>query len=211
VLTPAAALAAVICSFQALFQSELRRILAFSSVAQVGLIMLGVATGSAAALSAGLLHLVAHALIKAAMFMAIGGLALKVRATDLADFAGCARTAPWTMLAFAAAALSLAGIPLTFGFLSKWRLIEAWWASEAWLALGVMAVTALLSFLYVGKMLEVIFFRPLPANATPIRDAPAGALVPLWLLTAATFWFGVQAGPVQAVTDAAASILAGGL
>jgi multicomponent Na+:H+ antiporter subunit D len=206
-LAPAAALAAIICSLQAMFQSELRRMLAFSSVAQVGLIMLGVATASTAAVSAAFLHLIAHALMKAAMFMAIGGLALRVRACDLADFAGAGRAAPLTMLAFSIAALSLAGIPFTLGFLSKWMLIEAWWQDGAYLYLGVMALASLLSFLYVGRMLETLYFRTPPTGAETVSEAPLGALLPMWALTLATLWFGVAGGPLLEVTGAAAGLL----
>ncbi len=135
-LAPVAATAAIVCSAQAIFQTEIRRILAFSSVAQVGYILLGVSMATAEGVSAGLFHLFNQALIKSALFMALGGLAFSIKATKLSDFSGVGRTAPWTMTAFAIGTFSLAGVPLTGGFLSKWRLIEAAFAAHWLWAVG---------------------------------------------------------------------------
>jgi formate hydrogenlyase subunit 3/multisubunit Na+/H+ antiporter MnhD subunit len=101
--------------------------------------------GTAAGLTGGLLHLFNHALMKAALFMGIGAMALSVKAVKLTDFSGAALSAPWTMAAFAVAGFSLMGVPLTAGFLSKWRLIEAAISAEWWWAVGVIAVSSLLA------------------------------------------------------------------
>lgn len=206
VMAPMAAVAAIVCSLQALWQSEIRRILAFSSVAQVGYILLGVSMATAAGVSAGLFHLINQALIKSAMFMALGGLALSVKGLRLADFAGAGRTAPWTMTAFGVAASSLAGVPLTGGFLSKWRLFEASLA-QGWVwAAVVIAVSSLLGLAYVGRMLETIFFRA-PVAAEPVKEARVGVLVPLWLLAAASVWFGLDASLPVGMAGAAAQAI----
>jgi multicomponent Na+:H+ antiporter subunit D len=209
VLAPVAAAAAIVCSIQAVFQTDLRRILAFSSVAQVGYIMLGLSLGSVAGASAAMLVMIAHALLKGAMFMAVGGLTLGRKARSLADLAGAGREAPWTTAAFAIGGASLLGVPFTAGFLAKWRLIEASLASgQVWIVV-VIAGSSLLALFYVGRMIEALFFRPAPASSGGVSEAPIGVLVPLWALALASLWFGLDASLPEEFADAAATAMVG--
>ncbi len=208
VLGPLAATAAIVCSLQAVFESDLRRILAFSSVAQVGYITLGIALSTHVGLAAALLHLFAHALMKGALFMALGAAALSFSGRTLRDLAGIARDAPWTMAAFAVAAASLAGAPLTFGFLSKWRLLEAAFAANQIWVVAVLAVSSLLALLYVGRMLEAVLFRKPAGSTVRAKEAPFGVLVPLWFLAGLSLWFGIDASlPETLARDAAAALV----
>ncbi len=210
VLAPLAATAAIVCSIQATFEREIRRILAFSSVAQVGLILLGLSLATILGASAGLFYLMAHALMKMTLFMAVGGLAISLPARRLDDFAGVARDAPWSATAFAAGALSLAGAPLTLGFLAKWRLLEAALnAGQIWIA-ATVAIASLLTLLYVGRMLEAIFFRSAPAGAPRAVEAPVGVLAPVLVLAGLNIWFGLDASlPEQLAGAGAKALLAG--
>jgi multicomponent Na+:H+ antiporter subunit D len=210
ILAPLAAIAAIVCSIQAAFETEPRRMLAFSSVAQVGLILLGLATGSLAGVAAGMMMMIAHALMKAPMFMALGGTSIGLKARTLADFAGAGRDAPWTMAAFAIAAASLIGVPFTAGFLAKWRLVEAMMqGGEVW-AVAVIAVSSLLTLIYGARMLEALFLRSAPATGERAREAPAGVLIPLWILALASLWFGVDGSFPEDLADASAAVLTGG-
>lgn len=209
VLAPLAALAAVACSVQAIFEKEIRRMLAFSSVAQVGFILLGLSMVTVAGASAGLFYLMAHALMKAALFMALGGIALNFRARTLGDFAGVARDAPWSAAAFAIGAASLAGAPLTFGFLAKWRLVEAGLqAGDIWIV-AVIAAASLLTLVYVGRMLEAMFFRPAAPGAPRAHEAPVGVLIPVWILAGLSLWWGVDASLPEQLANAGAQALFG--
>jgi multicomponent Na+:H+ antiporter subunit D len=209
VLAPLAAAGAIICSLQAVFEKDVRRILAFSSVAQVGYIMLGLSVGTLVGASAGLMHLMAHSLMKGALFMALGAAALSVNARTLGDFAGAARDAPWTMAAFTMAAASLMGVPLTFGFLSKWRLIEAALAQEQVWIVAVIAVSSLLALVYVGRMLEAMFLRAPPQGAPRAKEAPIGVLAPLLVLSGLSVWFGIDASLPETLADLGARALFG--
>lgn len=210
VLAPLAAAAAIVCSVQAIFEKEIRRMLAFSSVAQVGFILLGMSMATVAGISAGLFYLAAHALLKAAMFMALGGLSIRLRARRLEDFAGIARDAPWSAAAFGAGAASLVGVPLTMGFLAKWRLIEAGMvAGQLWIV-GVIAISSLLTLAYVGRMVEALFFRAPPPGAQRAQEAPVGVLAPLWILAGLGIWFGLDASLPASLADAGARALLGG-
>jgi multicomponent Na+:H+ antiporter subunit D len=210
VLAPAAAAGAIVCSAQALFENDIRRMIAFSSAAQVGLILLGFTLGTVAGVSASVFYIIAHALMKGAMFMALGALAASVKARTLQDFAGVVRDAPWSAVAFGVGVASLMGAPLTMGFLAKWRLIEASLAvGEIW-AVAVIGAGSLLTLLYCGRMLEAVFFRMSPPGAQRAREAPVGVLAPLWVLAGLSVWFGVDASLPQGLSDAAARALTGG-
>jgi multicomponent Na+:H+ antiporter subunit D len=209
IVAPLAAGAAIVCSVQAIFEKEVRRMLAFSSIAQVGFILLGVSTATVAGVSAALFYLVAHALLKSTMFMALGGIALKLRVRRLDDFAGVARDAPWSAVAFAVGCASLAGVPLTMGFLAKWRLIEAGLlAGDIWIVAAI-AISSLLTLVYVGRMMEAIFFRPATPGAPRAQEAPVGVLAPLLVLAGVSLWFGVDASLPEAMARAGAQALFG--
>lgn len=209
VLAPMGAAAAIACSIQAIFQTEMRRILAYSSVAQVGYIAMALALGTQGGVSAALLHAMMHALMKAALFMALGGIAISLAGRRLTDFAGAGRAAPWTMTAFAISSLSLIGAPLTGGFLSKWKLVEASIsAGWGWAAIIIVA-SSLLAVFYAGRMVETIFFKPPAAGMDAVRDPSIGVLVPLWALTLMTLWFGVDASAPMRLAEAGARAVLG--
>jgi multicomponent Na+:H+ antiporter subunit D len=206
VLMPLGLAAMVVCSFQAVFQTDVRRILAYSSVAQVGYMILGVSIGTTAGLSAGLFHLLNHAMMKGALFMAVAGVVLTYQGTTIRDFAGLGRSAPWTMTAFAIAALSLIGVPLTAGFQSKLQLGFALFDQGMWWAVALVVFSSFLAVIYMGRVLEAVFFQP-PANPRKARkEAPILMLVPLWILALANIYFGIAADlPLGLARDAAAA------
>ena len=206
ILMPLGIAAMVVCSFQAVFQSDVRRILAYSSVAQVGYMILGVSIGTTAGLSAGLFHLINHAMMKGALFMAVAGVVLTYQGTTIRDFAGLGRSAPWTMTAFAIAALSLIGVPLTAGFQSKLQLGFALFDQGLWWAVGLVVFSSFLAVIYMGRVLEAVFFQP-PVNPRKARkEAPILLLIPLWVLALANLYFGIAADfPLGLARDAAAA------
>jgi multicomponent Na+:H+ antiporter subunit D len=184
-----------------------RRILAFSSVAQVGFILLGVSLASMAGLAAGVFYLLAHALMKGALFMAVGALAISVRARTVEEFSGIAREAPWSAAAFAMGAASLAGVPLTMGFLAKWQLIEAALEAGLFWIVATIAVGSLLTLVYVGRMLEAMFFRPAMPGAQRTKEAPVGVLAPLLVLAGLSVWFGLDSTLPEGLANASAAAL----
>ncbi len=211
ILMPMGIAAMIACSFQAAFQTDVRRTLAYSSVAQVGYMLLGISLATTAGVSAGLFHMLNHALMKGALFMAIAGIVLTYKGTSLNDFRGLGRSAPWTMTAFAIAALSLIGVPLTAGFQSKYALVDALFESGWSWAVAVVMFSSLLAVVYMGRILEAAFFRaPINPNKKH-KEAPLVILIPLWILALANIWVGVQGGFVSGLAnDAAASLFIGG-
>ena len=115
----------VFASLQAIFQTDVRRMLAFSSVAQVGYMLLGVGIATTASVAAGYLHLLNHAIIKGGLFLALGAMWYRFGITRMEDFRGLGKTMPLTMGAFTISGLSLIGVPFTAGFVSKLNLTVA--------------------------------------------------------------------------------------
>ena len=199
--------AMVFCSFQAIFQSDVRRTLAYSSVAQVGYMLLGISLGTAAGLTAGLFHLTNHAIMKGALFMAVAGVVITYKGTRINDFEGLGRSAPFTMTAFAISALSLIGVPLTAGFQSKFALVSALLDKGWWWGAMLVVFSSVLAVIYMGRILEAVFFKA-PANPRKTRrEAPMLILVPLWILALASIFIGVNSDlPFSMASDAASYV-----
>lgn len=181
-----------VTSLMAFTQLDAKRLLAYSSVAQVGYMVIGISLATAAGLTAGIIHVFNHALMKGALFLALGAVAYRIGSTRIRDMAGLGHAMPWTLSAFAIGGLSLIGVPLTAGFISKWYLVIAalelgWW----WLALAVLAAS-LIAVMYIWKVIEAAWFRELPEAHSAVREAPLSLLVPLWVLVAANIWFGID-------------------
>lgn len=206
VLMPLALIAILAMSLVAVYQGNVKRLLAYSSVAQIGYIVLGISLASVMGVTAGILHLFNHALMKGALFMTMGCVMYRVGSVRLDHMAGLGRTMPWTMAAFVAAGLSIIGVPLTVGFVSKWYLVTAALERGLWPVAVVVLIGSLLALVYVWKVVEVAYFRA-PDPDADIREAPLSMLVPTWALVAANFWFGIDAGLTTRVATSAAQAL----
>jgi len=207
ILLALAGVAIVVASITAIFQRDLKRLLAWSSLAQIGTIVLGVGIGNAQGLAGALLHMLSHALTKGALFMAAAIFALRLRGTALERLEGAGRRMPWTAAALVLAGLSLVGVPLTAGFVSKWTIVLAALERDWWPVAAFILVTSLLTLAYIIRVFEVLYFR-LPATAAPAREAPLSMLWPLWLMVAGALWFGIDSTlPMRLATQAAALLL----
>ena len=209
ILMPLAVLAMFVASTVAIFQADVKRMLAYSSVAQIGYMILGISLASVLGVAAGMLHLFNHALMKAALFLALGCVFWRIGSVRIDDMAGLGRRMPWTMAAIVVGGLSLIGIPGTVGFISKWYLIQAALEQDGWwLALLILA-SSLLAVIYVWRVVECCYFRPSPDKA-PSGEAPLALLAPTWILVAANIWFGIDTRLSVGAALKAAEYLVGG-
>ncbi|RKT43349.1 monovalent cation/H+ antiporter subunit D family protein [Thiocapsa rosea] len=208
-LLPLAAAGVLIASVVAVFQHDLKRMLAYSSVAQIGYMLLGIAMANVTGLTAGLLHLFNHALMKGALFLALGALFYRIGRSDIDAIAGIAREMPLTMAAFVVGGLSLIGVPLTVGFLSKWYLILAAIEHGWWPVVMLVLLSSLIAVLYIWRVVEAAYFNERPAGAAAVREAPAGLLIPIWLLVFANLYFGIDSSLTVGVAGDAAHGLFG--
>jgi multicomponent Na+:H+ antiporter subunit D len=207
ILLPLSLVAVFSASIVAIFQDNLKRMLAYSSVAQIGYIILGISFVSVTGLTAGILHLFNHALMKGALFLALGCVAYRLGSVQLRDIAGLGRRMPWTFAAIIIGGLSLIGVPLTVGFISKWYLVLAALEGQLWWVAVLVLAGSLLAVAYVWRVVEAAFFQPPPRRAAQYQEAPLSLLIPTWILIAANIYFGIDAERTAAIAQRAAEWL----
>ena len=214
VLLPAGIAAFVLMSLVAVFQTDLRRMLAFSSVAQIGYIVVGISLASEAGLTAAVFHIINHALIKAALFMAVGCILYRVGHAHAPSLDDLFRRMPLTCSAFVIAGLGLIGVPLTGGFITKFTLIGALLERGWWPVAALIPMSSMLAVIYIGRVAETMAFRrsrgaaPSPGGR---HEAPLSMLVPMYGLLLGGLWLGLSGDGTLLVAGEAASELLEGL
>ena len=194
-------------SFSAIFQRDIKRMLAYSSVAQIGYITLAIALASQAGVQAAMLHMFNHGLMKAALFCALGCIFYRIGSTRIEDMAGLGRQMPWTFAAIVAGGLSLLGAPLTAGFISKWFLVQAALEQSLWWLVVLIVASSMLAVVYVWRLVEALYFKKPTAGSENVREAPLSVLLPTLLLAAANIYFGLDTRLTVELTGNAAVLL----
>lgn len=207
---PVGIIAVLFTSIVALFQHDIKRMLAYSSVAQIGYMLVGLGLVSVTGLTAALLHVFNHALMKGALFLALGALCYRIGNPRIENIRGIARQMPWSMAAFVGGGLSLVGVPLTAGFISKWYLILAAVERGWWPVVAVVVIASLIALIYVWRVVEAAYLHPRPEGAETVTEAPLSLLLITWTLVLANVWFGVNPGMVTDLASGAAGALFGG-
>ncbi len=197
----------LIASVYAIYQMDIKRLLAYSSVAQIGYMAMGIGFASATGLTAAIIHLFNHALMKAALFMAIGAIIYRIGACRMDNIHGLGRQMPWTFGAIIIGAFSLVGVPGTAGFISKWYLILAALEQHAWFSIAAILVGSLLAVIYMGKLIEALYFKPVSETNREVQEAPLLLLAPLWVLVCANIYFGLNTDLTVGVAETAAQVL----
>ena len=200
--------AVLIPSTVAIFQDNVKRMLAYSSVAQIGYMLLGMAMATQAGLTASILHLFNHALMKGGLFLALGCVVYRIGGANLNQLAGLSKRMPWTFAALIGGGLSLIGVPLTAGFASKWLLVSAALSDGWWPLAVVVLVGSLLSIIYIWRLVEAAYFRA-DDGEVERQEAPLGLLIPTWILIAANIYFGIYTELSIGVSKQAAAWLMG--
>lgn len=179
-------------SVMALAQRDVKRMLAYSSVAQVGYIGLGLATGHPLALAGAILHILNHAMMKSCLFLVTGSVELSGGPRDLDHWQGLGRRMPLTFVGFTLAALAMVGIPPTSGFFSKWYLALGLAASGHWALLVLLILSGLLTAGYFFRVLERLYARqPREDSVLPAGEATAAMSLPVIALGAGTLLLGL--------------------
>ena len=209
-LMPLAVLAILVASGVALFEQNIKRLLAFSSIAQIGYILLGASFVSVAGLTASTVHMFNHALAKGALFLAVACLATQCSSLRISDLGGMARRMPWTAGAFVLSGFSLIGIPGTAGFISKWYLITAALeqGSLGIALVAVLVISSLMALAYIWRIVEAIYFAEAVTANSNMREAPIMMLVVTWSAALLNLYFGlVPEVPVTLASSAAEALL----
>ena len=179
-----------VASTAAIFQTDVKRLLAFSSVAQIGYMLLGISMANVGGLTAGISHMFNHALIKGGLFMVVGCFALQIGSVKLNDLRGAGKTMPLTSFAWVIGGLGLIGVPLTAGFISKWLLLTAALDLSWWPVAVLMLISSLLAVVYIWRVVETLYFADPSELAKSAKEAPLMMLIPTYVVIGATIVFG---------------------
>jgi len=197
----AAAVSIVAGSTLAVMQSDIKRMLAYSSVSQFGMVVAGFALVSSTATIGGLIHLVGHAVIKGGLFAGVGVVATRTGGRTVDDYAGLAGRAPVAAAAIGVLGLSLVGVPPSVGFVGKWYIAVGAVEEGLWPVAAVIFISTVLTLAYVARVIERMYFAEPAGGASPEADAdPAD---PLGLSTVST-----DGGPVVSPGMVAVVVLA---
>ena len=189
------AFTALLAATLACVQSDIKRVLAYSTVSQLGYMMAAIGAGFA---GAGFLHLLTHGVFKALLFLAAGAVIHAVGTNDIFAMGGLARRMPQTLIVFLVGTLSLAGIPLFGGFFSKEEVLGAVWTGGLTLPFLMLALAAFLTAFYMFRVVFIAFFGA-PAHAVAghghagghVHDAPKVMTIPLWILAGLAMALGI--------------------
>ena len=184
-------------SIFAIQQDNLKRMLAYSSVANVGYIILavGLAPSTSLGLTPAVMHIINHAIIKGSMFMAACSFIHQKDLWDIHKFVGLGRQMPYSCMVLILGALAMIGMPPGAGFVTKWYLILAALDSGRYVFVGAIFVSTLLMIVYFWRVIEIMYIRPPETNqgsaASAAGDVPLSMLLPSLLMGVLTFATGL--------------------
>jgi NADH-quinone oxidoreductase subunit L len=200
-------LTAVIAAISALFQHDIKKILAYSTISQLGLMIMAIGIG---VVDAAFLHLLTHAFFKAGLFLAAGSVIhslhrAQIRSTvhvdvqDIRNMGGLRKQLPTTFHSFVICGASLAGIPFFSGFLSKEAIVASVWMTTgltSWLVLVTLAIVSFLTVVYTFRLIWFVFAgeERYPLSHA-VRNPPDVMLGPAVALAVASFWYIVSPNP----------------
>jgi multicomponent Na+:H+ antiporter subunit D len=182
-------------AFFAIKQDSLKRLLAYSSIAQIGYMVLGISLATELGLAAGLIHVFNHAFIKVTLFLSVAIIIYYNKTDSISQLAGIAKNMPVTMASFLIAGLSLIGVPLTAGFISKWYLIKASLEAGYWGLVLVIVFSSILAIIYIWKVIEVAYFRQAGNEEVTLDDnqqIPYLLFFSLLIFVATNIYFGIE-------------------
>jgi multicomponent Na+:H+ antiporter subunit D len=202
--------AIVTASLVAVWQADFKRLLAYSSVAQIGYITLGVGLATPDGLTAAVAHLFNHGITKGALFLLVGGIVLRAGGANFERLRGLGRAMPLTSLGITLAGLSLIGVPGTAGFISKWYLVLGAIEAGMWWLAGLIVVSSLIAVVYVWRFVEAAYLSEAAAGQAGAGEAPLTMLTASWVLVAACIWFGFDTSFTVEGARRAAMLMLGG-
>ncbi|HSW10763.1 MAG TPA: monovalent cation/H+ antiporter subunit D family protein [Bacillota bacterium] len=207
-LTWVAAAAIFAGSLFAIAQTDIIKMLAYSSVAHIGYVMLGVGLAVPLGLTGGVLHILNHTLAKACLILCAGAVIYGAGIRRIDDFRGLGRTMPLTTAAFTLAAASMVGVPPTAGFMSKLYLALGALETGRWVFVAIILAGGLLTALVYLRVITLMYFR---GHGETLRrdEPPLGMLVPIVLLALASAMLGTFVGMPLSLVEPAVRLLLG--
>jgi len=174
---------AVMATVYALIQKDAKKLLSYSSIAQLGYIIVGLSTGTKLGVMAALYLAVMHAVFKGALFMVVGAVERQAGTTDMTKVSGLIRKMPWTFFVALVSIIALAGVPPVGGFVGKWLLYEALITeSNNYILVIVVFFSSTAAFLYAYRFLFGLFLGQEEEDTKHVKEAPVTMLIPMVLL-----------------------------
>jgi multicomponent Na+:H+ antiporter subunit D len=209
VITP---VAIITSSLMALAQTNIKRMLAYSSIGQIGYIVLGIALNNETALTGSLLHLFNHALMKGGLFLIAGIIIYQTDRYHITEWKGLGKTMPLTMITFTICGLSMIGVPLTVGFVSKWYLALGAIESGHWYFVLVIMASSLMTAMYFWRIIEWGYFHEPddPADKKDRCHVPWTMMIPTMIIAFFILYFGIFGEATARLAYAVACLLLGG-
>jgi len=207
VLLAVAALTMAIGVLGAVAQRDLKRLLAFEVISQVGFLLIGLGLGTRAGLAAGIYFFIHIVLAKTAIFLVAGLAEREVGTTDLDAMGGLLRRRPGVAALYLGVALALAGMPPLSGFLAKYGVIAASLQAEQYALVGVALAVSLLTLYVLMRVWAEAFMRKAPGVVAPAGQLGLGLVASVWVLAALVVGVAVMAGPLYHVAEQAAGQL----
>jgi multicomponent Na+:H+ antiporter subunit D len=208
-----ASLSILFGSVFAIAQADIKRMLAYSSVAQIGYVYLGIDLANAAGISGALLHVLNHAIMKVGLFLIVGIIIHKTGKRRISDFRGLAREMPVIMICFTVMALSMIGIPPFSGFFSKYYLALGAIDANKHIYVVVILVSSLLNALYYLPIIVASFFNERDETSVEVirEKIPKTMAIPVLVLTFGSLFFGLfYTLPLDVITRAVIDLIGQG-
>ncbi|MBU1669792.1 MAG: monovalent cation/H+ antiporter subunit D family protein [Actinobacteria bacterium] len=206
VLSWAAALSIPVAAIMAIMQTDLKVMIAYSSVVHVGYIVLGISVLSVQGFAGGLFNIVAHAMGKGCFFLVAGIIIYKHGFRRIDDLKGLGRSMPVTAGAFAIASLSIVGLPPSAGFIAKWNILYGCLQQSQYIQVVLALFGSMLSAVYCFKVVYYMFFTGSNVGAK-MDEGPMTMLIPVTLLAAGTVFFGIFSALLMPTLSNAARVL----
>ncbi|MFL2540285.1 MAG: proton-conducting transporter membrane subunit [Alphaproteobacteria bacterium] len=201
VLMPLSVSAIFVGTIIAIYQDDIKKLLAYSSIAQIGYITLAFSMNDQSGITAGFIHIFNHALIKGGLFMAIGYFAFSSQdRVTLSSINGYGQKYPITSFALLICGVSLIGIPLTNGFVSKLYLFQALYYNHMFITIALVAISSALAVIYFWKIVESLWFSSIKTEF--VSEDPA-IYIPLWIVAISIIIFGVFSAPIVELANMA--------
>jgi len=177
----------------ALVQHNLKRLLSYHAISQVGYMVLGIGTGTMIGIIGGLFHMINHSMYKACLFLGAGSVETQAKTTELEDLGGLARYMPLTFFSMVVAALSISGVPPLNGFASKWMVYQSCLEAGQPIMLIAAIVGSALTLASFIKVIFSVFFGHKPDALPSIKEAGPSMTIPQLVLAALCILFGIFA------------------
>ena len=175
----------------ALKQRDIKRMLAYSTLGQIGEITIVLSLGTLLATTASFFHILNHAIMKDLLFLCAGALILRAGTRTLSDFRGAASQMPVTCCCMAVGLISIMGLPPFAAFYSKFAMIQAAVSADhIWIAAAILT-GSFIGVIYYTRILNTIIFEKRPEDAPRLQEAPLSMQIAMLLLTAASLIFGL--------------------